>query len=649
MYSQVDLEVRARGNAGFCLDQVHAFDTPRPELAVLGWAFLPDRTAADELWVECDGARTPCLTGLPRFDVAGSYGTPALNYAGFLGRFPAGVDPAAGTVIASRGGSSEIVGEFKASRRNTPGLAHHESNAYAEWLRHHEPTLFWPKTEAGARLRRLRSLPLISIILPTYNTHLYHLYRCIDSVVAQRYPYWELCIADDASPDHRVRAYLSERAAADPRIRLTLCERNAGISAASNAALGTATGDFLVLLDHDDELHPFALLEVVRRLNTNPDADLVYSDEDKIDQLGVRSEPAFKFDFDADMFCSYNYLGHLVALRAALVRQIGGFRSETDGAQDWDLLLRAMSASAAGRIQHIAKPLYHWRKHEESTAQNLDAKPYAIRAWNVVLARHMEAHAHVAVREGLFLGSMRLERRLPAGTRVSIVYRARDGAHQRRALQRSRASGSVRWFELVFTAIHELGQTDRGALMTIDDLDSDVTIVVNCGIDAVNHHFIEELSAQALREECGIVGATVVGADGKIVTAGLVCLNDGTLLNAFQGMDLRDPGYMGQAKVVRQVSSVAPHVFAARTARLADAGGLAGLTEDSLGRVCDSLIKSARSAGLKVLHTPYAIATMRRPGETYWPRQGDAPEKPMLNSNLETFSDVAAILKAGLH
>ena len=649
MHSQVDLEVRARVNAGLCLDRVHAFDTPRPELAVLGWAFLPDRTAADELWVECDGARTPCLAGLPRFDVARSYGTPALNYAGFLGRFPVGVNPAAVTVIASRRGASQIVGEFKASRRDPHGPPHHESDAYAEWLRHHEPTLFWPETEADARLRRLRSLPFISIILPTYNTHLYHLHRCIDSVVTQRYPYWELCVADDASPDQRVRAYLSERAASDPRIRLTLCGRNAGISAASNAALATATGDFVVLLDHDDELHPFALLEVVRCLNANPGTDLVYSDEDKIDQLGCRSEPAFKFDFDADMLRSYNYLGHLVALRAAVVREIGGFRSETDGAQDWDLLLRAMSASAAGRIQHIAKPLYHWRKHEDSTAQNLDAKPYAIRAWNVVLSRHMGTDDRVAVREGLFLGSMRLERRVPAGTRVSIVYRARDGAHQHRALQRSRASCSVRWFELVFTAVHDLGRTDRGALMTIDDLDSDVTIVVNCGIDVVNHHFIEELSAQALRDDCGIVGGTVVGADGKIVTAGLVCLNDGTLLNPFQGMDLRDPGYMGQAKVVRQVSSVAPHVFAIRTRRLDDAGGLASLAEDSLGLVCDSLIKSAHSAKLKVLHTPYAIATMRRRGETYCPRQGDAPEKPMLNPNLETFSDVAAILKAGLH
>ena len=185
--------------------------------------------------------------------------------------------------------------------------------------------------------------------------------------------------------------------------------------------------------------------------------------------------------------------------------------------------------------------------------------------------------------------------------------------------------------------------------MTTVDLDSDVTIVINCAIDGVNHHFIEELSAQALRDDCGIVGATVVGASGKIVTAGLVCLSDGTLLNPFQGMDLRDQGYMGQDKVVRQVSSLAPHVFAIRTKRLDEAGGLAGLSEDSLELVCDSLTSSARSANLKVLHTPYAIATMRRRDDTYCPRQGGVPEKPLLNPNLERFPDIAAILKTRLH
>jgi hypothetical protein len=308
-----------------------------------------------------------------------------------------------------------------------------------------------------------------------------------------------------------------------------------------------------------------------------------------------------------------------------------------------------VAASVAVRIHHIAKPLYHWRKHEESTAQSLDAKPYAIRAWNVVLSDHMSADDRVAVREGLFLGSMRLERRLAADTRVAIVYRGCDGTHQARALRRSRASRSARLFEMIFAGIHDVERPDRGALMTVDDLESDVTIVVNCSLDSVNHHFIEELAAQALRDDCGIVGCTVVGADGRIVTAGLVCLNDGTLLNAFQGMDLSDPGYMGQAGVVRQVSALAPHVFAVRTERLGDAGGLAGLTEDSLGLVCDSLVRSAHSARLKVLHTPYAVATMRRRGETYCPSQGGVCEKPMVNPNLEMFPDVAAILKAGLH
>ncbi len=151
-----------------------------------------------------------------------------------------------------------------------------------------------------------------------------------------------------------------------------------------------------------------------RCLNAYPDADLIYSDEDKIDQLGVRSWPAFKPEFDQDLLCAFNYLGHLVAMRTTLVRQVGGFRSDADGAQDWDLLLRVTSATEPDRIRHIPKPLYHWRMHEDSTAFSLDAKPYAIRAWKGVLERHLEiCGTRARVREGLFLGSMRIVRRLP--------------------------------------------------------------------------------------------------------------------------------------------------------------------------------------------------------------------------------------------
>jgi hypothetical protein len=430
---------------------------------------------------------------------------------------------------------------------------------------------------------------------------------------------------------------------------LSFSEKRSGISAASNRSIAESTGEFVTLLDHDDELHPSALLEVVRCLSACPAADVIYSDEDKIDQVGVRSHPAFKPKFDEDLLCGFNYLGHLLSMRTALVRRVGGFRSDSDGAQDWDLLLRVTSATRRDRIRHIPKPLYHWRMHEDSTAFSLDAKPYAEGAWNAVLERHLESAGSCSVRAGLFRGSMRIVRKLPDDTRVSILYRACDGPHQRRTLDRSRMPSPARFFEVVLSGVHPADQPEKGALMTVEDLQSDVTIVVSCGIDSVNDQFLEELAAQALREDCGLVGGTMLCAEGTVLTAGLACLSDGTHVNPFEGLAAQEPGYMGHARVVRSVSSIGPHVFAFRTSRLLDLNGLASVSEDSLGDLCGALVRSAHATGLKVLHTPYAIATLRSQVRTFHPQQSEAaPRDLMINRNLENFPSVSAILKAGI-
>ena len=631
------------------VDRVLSFNYPRRELAVAGWACLDNRMPPDELWLEAGGLRVPALTGLPRPDVARLYDAPSLDRAGFLGRLPVSRDAVRVSVIGCHEGVEHILGEFSAAWRSPTGLDDSGQSDYERWLRTHESRLFWPLSDVQVLLKTLPRTPLISVILPTYNTHLYHLQRCIDSVTTQLYPHWELCISDDASSDPRVRKYLEKRAACEPRIRLSFSAARGGISAASNRSIAGTTGEFLVLLDHDDELHPSAFVEVARCLNTHPDADLIFSDEDKIDQLGVRSWPAFKPEFDEDMFCAFNYLGHLVAMRSTLVRQVGGFRSDADGAQDWDLLLRVTSATKPDRIRHIPKPLYHWRMHEESTAFSLDAKPYAIRAWKGVLERHLSSADLCSVRDGLFLGSMRILRRLPDETRVSILYRACDGPHQRRALNRSRVPPCSTCFEVILSTVHRSDDVERGGLMTVDDLQSDVMVVVNCGIDSVNHEFLEELAAQALREDCGVVGGTVLRSDGTILTAGVCCLSDGTYVNAYDGLPLPEPGYMGQARVVRRVSSIAPHVFAFRTSLLVDLNGLASISEDSLGTLCGALVRSAHATGLKVLHTPYAIATLRRAVESYHPQQGGwVPPELMINRNIEVLPGGPAVLKDGI-
>ena len=274
----------------------------------MGWCCLDDLTPVEEVWALSEGVRVPCLTEVPRPDVARLLGSSALENAGFVCRIPLAGSAARVTLVARVANADHPIGDFPVEW-SAASAAPHSGPEYAAWLATHEPRLYWPAEEVEQRLPRLESKPVFSVILPTFNTHLYHLQRCIDSVTSQHYPHWELCITDDKSSDPRVRQYLLERAAGEPRIRLAFAEQQGGISAASNRSVEDCTGDFIVLLDHDDELHPSALLEVARCLNEYPETDLVYSDEDKIDQVGSRCCPAFKPDFDEDLLCGFDYLG----------------------------------------------------------------------------------------------------------------------------------------------------------------------------------------------------------------------------------------------------------------------------------------------------------------------------------------------------
>ncbi len=199
--------------------------------------------------------------------------------------------------------------------------------------------------EADARLNPPApppaSGPLVSVLMPVHNPPARWLHRAIESVRAQTYPSWQLCIADDASTSPHVQTILRDFAASDPRILITRLTRGGHISRATNAALALAQGDFIAFLDHDDELAPHALSEIAHALAARPDASLLYTDEDKLDKRGRHTDPYFKPAWNPDLLRSQNYLCHLVVLRADLLRRLGGLRPECDGAQDWDLALRA--------------------------------------------------------------------------------------------------------------------------------------------------------------------------------------------------------------------------------------------------------------------------------------------------------------------
>lgn len=486
--------------------------------------------------------------------------------------------------------------------------------------------------------------PLISILLPTFNTNLRFLELCFRSVLEQRYSNWQLCVVDDCSSDARVVEYIRRAAPEDARIQLEVSATNGGISAASNRALAMARGEFIVLLDHDDELHPFALFEVVAALNGNPQLALIYSDEDKIDRDGHRVCPAFKPDFDMDIFLSFDYLGHLIALRRDVAERAGGFRSACNGAQDWDLLMRALEGMDVHQVQHIPKPLYHWRMHADSTALDLNSKPYVRRAWGKVLADHLDRTGLAAeIEAGLFFGSMRV-RRSAGDARLAVFLRTEDGAYQVAALAPNLDWERTTIYELLGCAVTSAAKR----IWSFEDIAESVILFINRPLETVNHSFFEELVSQALREDCGLVTGISVDA-GRVVHSGLVRDVRGALLDPFVRLKFPHDGYLGQLSVVREVETISDEFFAVRREHLVSVGGLGCVSASFMPRLVEQLTRHAHLNGLRVLATPYAVATFEGVKPVGRPAvREDEARAVRLNPNFASFANLGEVLSGNI-
>ena len=229
-----------------------------------------------------------------------------------------------------------------------------------------------------------------SLVVPLYKTDKYLLKALVDSVLAQTYSNWELCLSDGSGADSPIRSILEEYQKKDPRIKVVFNEKQLQISDNTNAAIGIATGNYIAFADHDDTLAEEAFYQMAKEISQHPEAELIYSDEDIIDIRGNRLFPHFKPDFNPDYLCCVNYICHLVVVKRTLLDRTGLLRPEYDGSQDFDFLLRCTEHTDSEKIRHIPKILYHWRSHEGSTAGNPDDKPYAVIAGEKALAGHYE-------------------------------------------------------------------------------------------------------------------------------------------------------------------------------------------------------------------------------------------------------------------
>jgi glycosyltransferase involved in cell wall biosynthesis len=312
----------------------------------------------------------------------------------------------------------------------TPASGECVKNDYAKWMRRYDTLTDESRATMRKRIESFSHQPRISVVMPTYNPNTVWLIEAIESVRKQIYHHWELCIADDASTDKVIRPILERYAREDSRIKIVFREKNGHISAASNSALEIATGEWIALLDHDDLLSEHALFWVAETINRHPNARMIYSDEDKIDEHSNHSLPFFKPDWSPHLMLSQAYLGHLVCYQKTLIDFAGGFDPDLNGAQDYGLALACATLIAATQIKHIPRVLYHWRMHAESTAQASHAKPYAHEAGRKAVEKYIhKTYSGLGMRavDGDHLFTYKSEFELPSDFKVSIIIPTKDG------------------------------------------------------------------------------------------------------------------------------------------------------------------------------------------------------------------------------
>jgi GT2 family glycosyltransferase len=479
----------------------------------------------------------------------------------------------------------------------------------------------------------LRLRPTFSVLMPVYETPEKYLREAIDSVLGQVYADWELCIADDASRQPHVRAVLEEYARKDPRIHVVFREKNGHIAATSNSALALATGDFIALLDHDDVISPDALFENALAINRQPDVDVIYSDEDKIDEEGRRSLPYFKPDWAPDSLLSRNYISHLGVYRRDVVNELGGFRLGFEGSQDYDLLLRVTEKTE--RVAHIPRVLYHWRVHSGSTAATRDQKGYALDAGRLALEEALQRRGeagrivHDDVRSGLY--TVRYEIRRPG--KVSIIVPTRDHGEDvdlcfRTLFERStyadievvlldngsRDPESLRVFgqwlarepERVKLIHHDVpfnfSSVNNYAAARAT---GEYLLFLNNDTEIVTPDWIEAMLEQAQRPSIGAVGAKLLYGDNTVQHAGVIVGLGGVAGHSHKYFAADEPGYFYTLQTVNNFSAVTGACLMVRREVFEAVGGF----DEGLAIAFNDvdLCLRFRDAGYRNIYLPHVV------------------------------------------
>lgn len=490
--------------------------------------------------------------------------------------------------------------------------------------------------ETQSSLNEFKLTPLISIIVPVYNPDKALLEECIKSVMRQSYTNWQLCLADDCSPEPHVQEVLEHYQALDNRINVVFREQNGHISEASNSALEVAKGEWVALLDHDDELSQHALYEVVKVINEKPNTCLIYSDEDKIDEQGERCDPHFKSDWNLDLLYSQNYVSHLGVYRTDIVKQIGGFRVGYEGSQDYDLLLRYSREIDHNYIVHIPKVLYHWRMVEGSTALGHGEKSYTTDAGIKALEDHFNCLGeNVTVEQGMHQNIYKVN--WPTTTNegitplVSLIIPTYNGYEiTKQAIDSILERTTYPNYEILLV---DNNSDDPLSLEYFEELESHekVTVLrypypfnysainnfaashangeiiglINNDVEVITPGWLTEMTSHAMRDDVGCVGAMLYFHNDTIQHAGVITGIGGVAGHSHKHYKRGDYGYFSRLKVVQNLSAVTAACLLVRKSVFDEVNGLNEKDLTVAFNDVDFCLK-VQAAGYRNVWTPYA-------------------------------------------
>lgn len=488
------------------------------------------------------------------------------------------------------------------------------------------------KEEELARQRQevFENGPCFSIAVPLYQTKEKYLREMIESVQAQTYTNWELCLADGSGREHSLQPVVGEYIAKDKRIKYCLLDSNEGIAGNTNEALKMADGDFVVLTDHDDLLSPEALYQCAKAVQKEPQTDVIYSDEDKVDMSGKKFfEPHFKSDYNIDLLCTMNYICHLFVVRKDVMERAGLFESCYDGAQDHDFILRC--TEKAEHIVHIPKVLYHWRCHAQSTSENPESKLYAFEnGCKAVKAHYDRIGIPAEVEQGPFYGMYRTHYLWKEQPLVSILIPNKDHvADLKKCMDSIEEKSTYRNFEFIivennsteeetFAYYKEIEKRDNVRVLYYKEefnysrinnfgakeANGEYVLLLNNDTEMIEPDSIKEMLDVCMRPDVGIVGAKLIFEDNTIQHAGVIIGFGGVAGHAFIGQDRDDNGYFSRIISVQDLSAVTAACLMVRRSVFDEVEGLNEEFKVAFNDI-DFCLK-VRKAGYLVVYNPYA-------------------------------------------